>query len=54
MNFALQCQVCAWREHCQKKHRLQGEAGQTRCPDFTRDLTLPTEPKDKRSDEKQA
>jgi len=39
--FEQQCVVCAWRDDCKKKHRLQAEGGRVRCPDFCRDLTLP-------------
>ncbi|MBI5026906.1 MAG: hypothetical protein HZC12_09345 [Nitrospirae bacterium] len=33
------CVVCAWRETCQKKFSVSGKG--LRCPDFTRDITLP-------------
>lgn len=44
------CVICAWREHCHKKFSMDG-ATTTRCPDFTRDLTL-KEPLPKDSEEK--
>ncbi|MGA3084329.1 MAG: hypothetical protein ABSE95_05990 [Thermodesulfobacteriota bacterium] len=34
------CVVCAWRETCQKKYSFSSSGG-TKCPDYTRDLTLP-------------
>jgi hypothetical protein len=39
------CVVCAWRKDCLKKFRYQ-PSPRLRCPDYTRDLTLPEE-KDK-------
>ncbi len=33
------CVVCAWRQNCNKKFSMDG-ATTTRCPDFTRDVTL--------------
>jgi hypothetical protein len=33
------CVVCAWRMTCNKKFSMDG-ATTTRCPDFTRDVTL--------------
>jgi hypothetical protein len=33
------CVVCAWRATCNKKFSMDG-ATTTRCPDYTRDLTL--------------
>jgi len=41
------CVTCAWRKDCTKKLRFQSSA-ELRCPDYTRDLTLPRE-KDKDS-----
>jgi hypothetical protein len=35
------CVVCAWRQTCNKKFSMDG-ATSTRCPDFTRDVTLRT------------
>ena len=32
------CVVCAWRANCQKKFSISGS--DTRCPDFSRDLSL--------------
>ncbi|MBW1713375.1 MAG: hypothetical protein JRJ59_09545 [Deltaproteobacteria bacterium] len=42
--FAIQCQVCAWRADCKKKFTIQAQDGRVRCPDFSRDLNLPQEP----------
>ena len=33
------CVMCAWRATCNKKFSMDG-ATTTRCPDYTRDLTL--------------
>lgn len=33
------CVVCAWRPTCNKKFSMDGTTT-TRCPDFTRDVTL--------------
>lgn len=33
------CVICAWRQTCNKKFTMDG-ASTTRCPDFTRDITL--------------
>jgi hypothetical protein len=33
------CVVCAWRATCNKKFSMDG-ASSTRCPEFTRDVTL--------------
>ncbi len=33
------CVVCAWRKDCSKKFFMDG-ATTTKCPDFTRDVTL--------------
>jgi hypothetical protein len=33
------CVVCAWRSTCNKKFLMDG-ATTTKCPDFTRDVTL--------------
>jgi len=35
------CVVCAWRETCQKKYSFSS-SGVMKCPDYTRDLKLPT------------
>jgi len=34
------CVVCAWRMDCKKKYSFQ-TGGSTRCPDYTRDMTIP-------------
>ena len=36
------CLVCAWRGDCKKKYSVAG--GPSRCPDFSRDLTIKEEP----------
>ncbi|WP_188020337.1 hypothetical protein [Deferribacter autotrophicus] len=41
------CAVCAWREHCQKKYYIKDPA---RCPDFTRDLTIPEEDEEEKEE----
>ncbi len=33
------CVTCAWRQTCNKKFSMDGSTT-TRCPDFTRDVTL--------------
>jgi hypothetical protein len=33
------CVICAWRQTCNKKFCMDG-ATTTKCPDFTRDVTL--------------
>ena len=33
------CVICAWRQTCNKKFLMDG-ASTTRCPDFTKDVTL--------------
>jgi hypothetical protein len=33
------CVVCAWRQTCNKKFSMDGSTT-TRCPDYTRDVTL--------------
>jgi hypothetical protein len=33
------CVTCAWRATCNKKFSMDG-ATTTRCPDYTRDITL--------------
>lgn len=35
------CVICAWRQTCNKKFSMDGSTT-TRCPDFTRDVTLKT------------
>lgn len=40
------CVVCAWRETCQKKFSFSS-SGNVKCPDYTRDLTLPKDEGDK-------
>jgi hypothetical protein len=38
------CAVCAWRENCSKKFCIPD--GGTRCPDFTRDVSIKDIPED--------
>jgi hypothetical protein len=33
------CVICAWRQTCNKKFSMDGSTT-TRCPDYTRDVTL--------------
>jgi hypothetical protein len=46
------CIICAWRADCQKKFSVSGR--DIRCPDFSKDLTLPKgkEKKDKNEEKK--
>jgi hypothetical protein len=37
------CVMCAWRQTCNKKFSMDG-ATTTRCPEYTRDLTLKAPP----------
>jgi len=46
------CVVCAWRETCQKKFSFSS-SGNVKCPDYTRDLTLPKEKDEKNKDAEQ-
>ena len=43
------CVVCAWRATCNKKFSMDG-ATTTKCPDFTRDVTLKEPVADKESE----
>jgi len=45
------CVICAWRSTCDKKFLMDG-ATTTRCPDYTRDVTLkpPPEKDDKKEE----
>lgn len=46
------CVICAWRLTCNKKFSMDGSSS-TRCPDFTRDVTLKvTEGSDEEKDKK--
>ncbi len=42
------CVICAWRENCQKKFKIEGNV---HCPDFVKDLTIKEE-KDETETEK--
>ncbi len=46
------CVTCAWRQTCNKKFSMDG-ATTTRCPEYTRDVTLKPPPSDKKKDEKE-
>ena len=46
------CVTCAWRQTCNKKFSMDG-ATTTRCPEYTRDVTLRPPPSDKEKDEKE-
>jgi len=37
------CTICAWREKCQLKFKL-GKDGARYCPEYTRDVTIKTDP----------
>ncbi|MCB2185409.1 MAG: hypothetical protein KQJ78_03255 [Deltaproteobacteria bacterium] len=39
------CAVCAWRETCKKKFSYE-QGGTVKCPDYTRDASLPPEPEE--------
>jgi hypothetical protein len=43
------CVICAWRQTCNKKFSMDG-ATTTKCPEFTRDVTLPVEKEDDKAD----
>ncbi|AFM26571.1 hypothetical protein [Desulfomonile tiedjei] len=45
------CVLCAWRQTCNKKFSMDG-ATSTRCPEYTRDVTLPEVPPDRKEEEK--
>jgi hypothetical protein len=45
------CVVCAWRQTCNKKFSMDG-ATTTRCPDYTRDVTLREAPPEQEEEEK--
>ena len=36
------CSVCAWRADCKKKYSFE-QGGFAKCPDYARDMTIPTE-----------
>ncbi len=38
------CAVCAWRENCSKRFRVQDNGA--RCPDFSRDVSIKDIPED--------
>lgn len=48
------CVICAWRQTCNKKFSMDG-ATTTRCPDYTRDITLqdPGMEQEKKEEKKQ-
>ena len=39
------CVMCAWRRTCNKKFTMDG-ATTTRCPEYTKDVTLKAPPDD--------
>ncbi len=43
------CAICAWRATCNKKFSMDG-ATTTKCPEFTRDVTLKAPPADDSTD----
>jgi hypothetical protein len=38
------CALCAWRENCNKRFSVSD--GGTRCPDFSRDISIKAADKD--------
>ncbi len=38
------CVMCAWRQTCNKKFSMDG-ATTTRCPEYTKDVTLAVPPR---------
>jgi hypothetical protein len=46
------CVMCAWRGGCNKKFSM-GSASTIRCPEYTRDLTLPDPDKEQEPCQKQ-
>ncbi|MBW4055828.1 MAG: hypothetical protein HIU83_10590 [Proteobacteria bacterium] len=38
------CAVCAWRENCSKRFCIPDSG--SRCPDFSRDVTIKSDPDD--------
>lgn len=45
------CVICAWRQTCNKKFSMDG-ATTTKCPDFTRDITLSQPKKEEKEKER--
>ena len=45
------CVMCAWRQTCNKKFSMDG-ATTTRCPEYTRDVTLKRPDEEKEDDKK--
>ncbi|MEW6348755.1 MAG: hypothetical protein AB1646_06805 [Thermodesulfobacteriota bacterium] len=43
------CAICAWRATCNKKFSVDGTTT-TKCPEFTRDITLKAPPEDDKTD----
>ena len=43
------CVVCAWRGDCQKRIHFE-QSGQRYCPDYTRDLTIKSDPEEDRKE----
>lgn len=46
------CVTCAWRPTCNKKFSMDGSTT-TRCPEYTRDITLKSPSSDKEKDKKE-
>ncbi len=46
------CVICAWRQGCNKKFTMDG-ATTTRCPEYTRDITL-KQPNDEREPDRKS
>lgn len=38
------CSVCAWRADCKKKYSYE-QGGFTKCPDYSKDMTIHAESK---------
>lgn len=45
------CAVCAWRETCKKKFSVSGR--DTRCADFTRDVSVKEKEKKEEEEKKE-
>ena len=39
------CAICAWRKNCLKRYKYESST-KLRCPEFTRDVTLPKNKKE--------
>lgn len=45
-NEPTMCSVCAWRNDCKKKFSYQ-QGGTIKCADFTRDMAMPADKKER-------